>query len=289
MATRDDEMAAVVRTIDGPALVRRAAPRPEPGWVRLRVELAGVCRTDVAAATGQLAVPPGRVLGHEMVGVVDVVGAGVDDAVIGTRASIDPRLAEGVFLGVQADGAFAERVVVPATTLVPVPTGLAARRAAFVEPLAAALAVRRVSWPRGARIGVTGGGRIAELTARVLAADGAVVVRVNDGAHVIEAGPLHALVHTAAGGLPSLSSLPRGAVVVVKSRPVCTVPVDLRAVTERELSLVGAAWGDFADAVALLSAGAFAVDDLLGPVWPLSSYARAFAASEDQKVFLAPG
>lgn len=286
----DTTMPAVVRTADGPRLAARAVPRPPAGWVRLRVEIAGVCRTDVAAARGQLVVDDGRVLGHELAGTVDVVGDGVDGALVGGRASVDPRLDEGRFLGLHDDGAFAGFVCVPVRALVPVPMTLSARHAAFVEPVAAALSVRAARLPAGARAGLTGGGRIAALTARVLALDGIEVVPVDATSPTLggHASSLDALVHTAATGLPVLSGLRRGTRVVVKSRPAAPVVVDVRAVTERELVLVGAAWGDFVEAVALLASGALVIDDLLGPVWPLSSYARAFDASEDAKIFLAP-
>lgn len=284
-------MAAVVRGHDGPRLVAVAAPVPGEGQVRLAVELAGVCRTDVAAARGQLGVASGRVLGHELVGVVDRVGDGVDAAWVGRRVGVDPRLEGGRFLGLDEDGAFAGWVCVPTGSLVALPEGLPARRAAFVEPLAAALAVLRAPLAEGARVGVTGEGRIAELTARVLARAGRVVLREGDFDATDETRGLHdldALVHTAARGLPSLATMRRGALVIVKSRPAAPVAVDLRSVTERELTLLGAAWGDFAEAAALLRDDPLGVDELLGPVLPLASFDEAFAASEDRKVFLAP-
>lgn len=40
-------------------------------WVRIRVLMVGICRTDLYAADGSLVVAEGRVLGHELVGEVD--------------------------------------------------------------------------------------------------------------------------------------------------------------------------------------------------------------------------
>ncbi|MBM4279966.1 MAG: hypothetical protein FJ137_04190 [Deltaproteobacteria bacterium] len=257
-ARHDQAMPAVVRGARGPALVERPAPRPPPGWGRLRVKVAGVCRTDVAAARGLLRVDDGRVLGHELVGRVDVVDDDVDGALRGLRATVDPRLGEGRFLGLQDDGAFAGFVRVPVGALVAVPPALSARQAAFVEPVAAALAVRVAGLTVGARAGLTGGGLIAALTERVLAADGVVIVRAGDAAAPDLGGAatsLDAVEHTAACGLPSLSSLRRGARVVVKApraagarRPARDHRARARARRRR--------LGSFADAVALLSSGA---------------------------------
>jgi L-iditol 2-dehydrogenase len=289
--TAADDMPALIRTADGPRVVTRLAPRPGPGWVRVRVELAGVCRTDVAAAHGALEIAEGCVLGHELVGVVDDLGDGCPDALLGQRASVDPRLPSGRFLGLHADGAFAGWVCVPRAALVPVPSDMPARRAAFVEPLAAALAVLAADLPAGSRAGLTGAGRIALLTERVLVGAGVDVVRVDPltrTSNAVDWSSLDALVHTSGSGLPRLDSLRRGARVIVKARPAGPVAVDLRAVTERELILLGASWASFSDAVQALSEGAIAVDDLLGDILPLSDHRHAFCAAEDTKTFLAP-
>ena len=63
---------------DGPLrAVERPEPTPGPGEVRVRVSTCGVCRTDLHLAEGDLA-PHGAdvVPGHEIVGVVDALGAG---------------------------------------------------------------------------------------------------------------------------------------------------------------------------------------------------------------------
>lgn len=56
-------------------------PEPGPGQVRIRVEAAGVCLSDVHLLDGALtpAFLPGDVvtLGHEVAGVVDALGPGV--------------------------------------------------------------------------------------------------------------------------------------------------------------------------------------------------------------------
>lgn len=64
-------------------------PRPGPGQVLVRVEACGVCRTDLHVVDGEL---PGRKLplvpGHEIVGVVEAVGEGVDALSVGQTVGV---------------------------------------------------------------------------------------------------------------------------------------------------------------------------------------------------------
>jgi L-iditol 2-dehydrogenase len=167
-------------------------PSPGPGEVVLRVVTALTCATDAKMmragahpALGALPAP----LGHEVVGVVDAVGAGVarprigDEVVVANSApcgrcavcrSGAPNLCpEIVFL----TGAFAERLRVPAAIVArnthPVPAGLAPEVAAFAEPLACALhSVRRCGPGGGREVLVLGGGVQGQLLARLLTLGG---------------------------------------------------------------------------------------------------------------------
>ena len=60
-------------------IVEREVPEPEAGSVRIKVQACGICHSDVYAKDGLF---PGiqypHVPGHEVVGVVDAVGAGID-------------------------------------------------------------------------------------------------------------------------------------------------------------------------------------------------------------------
>ncbi|HNB45409.1 MAG TPA: alcohol dehydrogenase catalytic domain-containing protein, partial [Burkholderiaceae bacterium] len=68
---------------------RARRPSPGPGQVRLRVAACGVCRTDLHIVDGELA-HPGRpvVPGHEVVGRVDAIGAGVTGLALGDRVGV---------------------------------------------------------------------------------------------------------------------------------------------------------------------------------------------------------
>ncbi|RME65959.1 MAG: zinc-binding alcohol dehydrogenase family protein, partial [Alphaproteobacteria bacterium] len=84
-------MQAMVLRRPGAPLVaeERPLPAPGPGMVRLRVEACGVCRTDLHIVDGELpdiALP--IVPGHEIVGIVEAVGAGVDSPAVGARVGV---------------------------------------------------------------------------------------------------------------------------------------------------------------------------------------------------------
>ncbi|HEY1972614.1 MAG TPA: alcohol dehydrogenase catalytic domain-containing protein, partial [Pseudonocardia sp.] len=70
-------------------LVDRELVEPPVGQVRVKVETCGVCHSDFLAVEGLRADPTVPVVpGHEVVGVVDAVGAGVTGWQVGDRVGI---------------------------------------------------------------------------------------------------------------------------------------------------------------------------------------------------------
>ena len=120
---------------DSAPLERVDVPVPEPGAgeVRIRVRTCGVCHTELDEIEGRT--PPPRLpvtLGHEVVGVVDALGAGVVSPSLGTRVGvgwihsstgrIDENLApEFRATGRDVDGGYAEFMTVPARYAFPIP------------------------------------------------------------------------------------------------------------------------------------------------------------------------
>jgi propanol-preferring alcohol dehydrogenase len=120
-------------------LVRRAMPEPGPGQLLLRVRACAVCRTDLHVVDGDL--PPccaSIVPGHEIVGEVVALGAGVDGFAIGDRVGVpwlgftcgvcrycragEENLCDRAkFTGYQIDGGFADHTVANAAFSFPLP------------------------------------------------------------------------------------------------------------------------------------------------------------------------
>ncbi len=99
------------------ALVLSDVDTPEPGTgeVRIKVAAAGVNRADVMQRMGFYDPPPGmtEIPGLEVSGVVDAVGEGVGEWVVGDQVC-------ALLVG----GGYAEQVTVPAGQVLPVPKGV---------------------------------------------------------------------------------------------------------------------------------------------------------------------
>ena len=83
--------AAVVRAFGQPLVIEEVpVPRPGAGDVLVKIEACGVCHTDLHAAEGDWPVKPNPpfIPGHEGVGHVVAVGAGVDHVKEGDRVGI---------------------------------------------------------------------------------------------------------------------------------------------------------------------------------------------------------
>ena len=138
------------------ALAERALPEPGPGEVRLRVTACGLCGTDLHLVhSPKPIIEPGSIMGHEMAGVVDDLGAGVSGFEAGEPVVVEPLASCGdcdpcregrdsicrrlELYGMRRPGGFAEAVVVPAHRLYRVPGSLSPSLTALAEPFAVAV------------------------------------------------------------------------------------------------------------------------------------------------------
>lgn len=129
-------------------LVEREIPEPAAGYVRIKVQACGVCHSDVFTKDGLW---PGieypRVPGHEVVGVIDEVGAGVSGWMKGQRVGVGwhgghdgtcLQCRRGDFIncrnmkipGISYDGGYQQYMAVPAEALVGIPESLTDTEAA---------------------------------------------------------------------------------------------------------------------------------------------------------------
>lgn len=118
---------------------QRDVPTPPPGHVRIKVEACGICRGDELCLNGHW---PGvsypRVPGHEVVGIVDALGAGVDAYAVGQRVGAGwaggncqtcddckrgrtQSCRNGLINGLLTDGGYSQYMIVPSHALVRIP------------------------------------------------------------------------------------------------------------------------------------------------------------------------
>jgi propanol-preferring alcohol dehydrogenase len=111
-------------------LVDTAVPQPAAGQIRLRVDMCGVCHTDLHTVEGELTLPRlPLILGHQVVGRVDALGEGSGRYEVGQRVGVawlnwtcgecqfcvggqENLCPNGRFTGLQADGGYAQYMVV---------------------------------------------------------------------------------------------------------------------------------------------------------------------------------
>ncbi|MFO1219177.1 MAG: zinc-binding alcohol dehydrogenase family protein [Burkholderiaceae bacterium] len=168
------------------AVWREALPQPAAGQVRLRVAVCGVCRTDLHIVDGELAFPGHAVVpGHEIVGTIDALGAGVSGFARGERVGVpwlghtcgvcahcragrENLCAEARFTGWQIAGGYAQFALADARYVFRLPARYSDDEAAPL--LCAGLIGWRAYTMAGAdaqRIGLYGFGAAAHLIAQV--------------------------------------------------------------------------------------------------------------------------
>ncbi len=88
--------AAVVTGFDLPLEVKEVPkPAPASGQILVHIEASGLCHIDIHAARGDWPVKPTPpfIPGHEGVGIVEELGAGVSDHAVGDRVALPLRVA----------------------------------------------------------------------------------------------------------------------------------------------------------------------------------------------------
>lgn len=183
-------------------LVTLPRPRARPGWVVLRSTMSAVCGSDLhnyRRPHDELGGRAGRVAGHEAVGVVEEVGAGVDDLRPGERVVVYQhvgcgrcrwcRTGEPMFcahrrtLGNHIDGADAEYVAAPAMVCLRLPDALR-------DPAATLLACNYgTAWSGVRSLGVHDGDVLVVFGLGPVGCS-AVLVGAGAGAQVVAVDPL---------------------------------------------------------------------------------------------------
>ncbi|MGD0390294.1 MAG: zinc-dependent alcohol dehydrogenase family protein [Tepidisphaeraceae bacterium] len=261
--------AMVLRTpasIDSSPLELREldAPEPKAGEIRLRVLACGICRTDLHVIEGELPAHKNAIIpGHQVVGVVDRLGAGAARFKIEDRAGIawlrstcgqcrycrdgkENLCPNARFTGYDEDGGYAEYAVAPEAFAYVVPASL---DPVSVAPLLCAgiigyRALKRAQMRPGCRLGLYGFGSSASIGIQIARHLGCTVfVMTRDEKHqrlarqlgAAWAGsaearppePLDAAVLFAPVGelvLPALEALDRGGTLAVAGIHLTDIP-----------------------------------------------------------------
>jgi len=191
-------MKAMVLTAPG-ELVQEEVARPAPtaSDVLVRVTHSGICGTDYKIFNGSIPVRYPRIMGHEMAG--EVVEAGSGPLRSGDMVIVDPELycgacfhcrigqthlcPNGLLLGRDANGGFAEYLAAPATHVFKLPDGIDRRAAPMIQVLTTCLhAQRQIDIFPGESVVVLGLGVTGQLHVQLAKARGATVIGVTRSA-----------------------------------------------------------------------------------------------------------
>ncbi|MEN8221091.1 MAG: alcohol dehydrogenase catalytic domain-containing protein [Pseudomonadota bacterium] len=265
-------------------ILRNNIPIPEPqaGEALVRVQMAGICATDLELVRGYY--PYTGILGHEFVGEIVQAPERVGERVVGEinaacgscetclrgqSTHCERRTVLGI---VNRDGAFAEYLRLPLKNLIPVPASIPDEAAVFTEPLAAALEIQaQVTIRPTDQVLVVGAGRLGQLIAQTLVLTGChlqVVARHHKQRQLLAArqiawidenavqGRAFDIVIEATGStggftLARQAVRPRGT-IVLKSTYKGDKSVNFSALVVDEITLVGSRCGPFAPALRLL-------------------------------------
>jgi D-arabinose 1-dehydrogenase-like Zn-dependent alcohol dehydrogenase len=123
-------------------IVERPIPEPDPGWVRIKVQACGVCHSDSFTKDGlSTGIQYPRVPGHEVAGVIDAVGPGVEGWRPGQKVGVGWNggycgycnhcrrgdffaCERGWVTGITHDGGYGEYMVAPASAVALMPDEL---------------------------------------------------------------------------------------------------------------------------------------------------------------------
>ena len=174
-----------------------ARPQIEGGHAVVRITHSGICGTDYKIYSGAIPVSYPRVMGHEMVG--EVVDGGDGSFHPGDRVIIDPELycgtcfhcrigqthlcPNGMLIGRDTNGGFAEFVTVPLSQVFPLPDSIDVQTAPLVQVLTTCLhAQRQISIFPSESVVVLGLGVTGQLHVQLAKARGARVIGVTRSA-----------------------------------------------------------------------------------------------------------
>ena len=299
-------------------------PDPQSDETLVRVNLAGICGTDLEILDGYMEYT--GILGHEFVGTVEksrnptmvgkrVVGeinAGCgkcNSCMNGIQRHCPSRTVLGIL---KRDGAFAEFLSLPEKNLHVIPDSISNEQAVFVEPLAAAFEIKeQVSLKPEWNVAVVGDGRLAQLIIQVIKLtcsnitcfgkhesklEGLVQsgIKIKIGIESTDE-KLFDLVVEATGsnsGFVDTMKLvkPRG-IVILKSTIASRENLDLTPTIINEITLIGSRCGLFKPAIDALASGIISVNSMIDSTFPLEKFEDAIIHAKKPntlKVFLKP-
>jgi len=193
------------------------------------------------------------------------------------------------------DGAFAEYICLPASTLYRLPTSMSFLLGAYSEPVAASLAVLKAGIQPDEKGLIYGQNRISELTLLILKAHGfenVAMAKPFVAAHVkAHANQYDFIIETLATSetMRDIQEMIRhNGKIILKSRQHQPVAININKAVLKDTVFHSVNYGDFQHGIDLMATGRLKVDHLFGRTFRLEQYREMFAEGcleESKKLF----
>ncbi len=172
--------AAFLETPQNVVLKDIPVPEPKAGELRIMLQKVGICGSDVSLFLGKRLLNKPTIIGHEGLGIIDKIGAGIFNRKLGERVAVEPNIPCGEckfckqergnicinkrVIGVNENGCFAEYICLPEEFCWPIPDEISDENAVMIEPTAVVVhALSKSSAKPGETIAVIGLGAIGLL------------------------------------------------------------------------------------------------------------------------------
>jgi alcohol dehydrogenase len=284
-------------------------PEPKPGWARINVNQAGICKTDLEIMKGYMGFK--GILGHEFVGIVEACDqrewlgkrvVGDINAACGNcdwcRKGLGRHCPNRSTLGIRNhDGCMADCCVLPVRNLLEVPPDISDDRAVLIEPLSAACEIlEQLTIDGSERVAVLGDGRLGILCAWALStivSDLTIVghhpeklnlakwrqIRTTLDAAEVKPG-VDIVVEATGSGRGIIEAMrlcrPRGT-IVLKSTGAYQGNINLAPIVINEVCLLGSRCGQFRDGMRMLKEYPdMTLERLITDRYPIEDAVKAF-------------
>jgi len=304
----------------GLRLVYKPMPSANNDEALIKVNLAGICATDIELIKGYMdfsGVPghefAGEVvyskrsewIGKRVVGEINIYCNRCETCKAGLKKHCPNRKILGIY---KKDGAFAEYLTLPVVNLYEIPEKLSDEEAIFIEPLAAACEfIDRVPINQSSKVAIIGDGKLAALLAQVLLTltsrltvlghrdkrlnffkDLGIEVKNTRGGDRLPEKEFDIVVESSGSpdGLPEAIKItrPRGT-VILKSTYNDNLHWNPAQVVIDEITIIGSRCGPFDKAIELLSSGKINTKNLLSNIFSLNEWDKAFKQAMRDDVF----
>jgi threonine dehydrogenase-like Zn-dependent dehydrogenase len=256
--------------------------------VLIKVDTAGICRTDIYASQNKIITAETVVLGHEFSGYV--AQSKSNKFKEGDIVTVNPIYDDLTMIGVEHHGCFAEFVSIPSSQVYSMGNFNNMRVSAYIEPIAASLAPLKSRLINKQMVGaVYGENRIGKLTYEIMIKNGYNVVLI-DSLTVLEPNSFDYVIETLATThtFDIMSKIiKKNGVLILKSRFPNHIPVNFYDYVRKEILIESLYYHDFAFAVEYAKNHYMDFNHLLGDSYILDDWKKAFTASEtgDKKIF----